>query len=103
MFNLPKRKPKPYEAERNRLLEVLKITPPASDDYEKVMKRLSEIDRINNRTTELKKTLIPALGGIGAVGGIYALQQFGGVIVPKAAEALAARNEQKKSKDSEEF
>lgn len=103
MHNPFKRKPKPYVAERNRLMEALTALDPASQDYEIVMKRVSEIDRINNRTTDLKKTLIPALGGIGAVGGIYALQQFGGVIVPKAMDALAARNEQKKHKESEDF
>ena len=99
MHNPFKRKPKPYVAERDRLLEVLKTTPPATEEYETVMKRLNELDKILNRTTELKKTVIPAIGTIGAVGGIYALQQFGGVIVPKALESIAARNEQKKHKE----
>lgn len=103
MHNPFKRKPKPYVAERNRLLGALETLDPASQDYEIVMKRLSEIDRINNRTTELKKTIIPAFGATAAVGGIYALQQFGGVLVPKAMDALAARNEQKKHKESEDF
>ena len=99
MHNPFKRKPKPYVAERDRLLEVLKTTPPATEEYETVMKRLNELDKILNRTTELKKTVIPAIGTIGAVGGIYALQQFGGVIVPKALESIAARNEQKNHKE----
>jgi hypothetical protein len=33
------------------------------------------------------------------VAGIYAIQQFAGVIVPKALESLAARQEQKKHKE----
>ena len=101
MFKIPKRKPKPYVAERERLLEHIKTLDPASDEYEKVMKRLDQLDRILNRTTELKKTVIPALGTIGAVSGIYALQQFAGVIVPKALDSIAARQEQKKSKETE--
>lgn len=96
MRNPFKRKPKPYVAERNRLLEELTALPPDGNRYEIVLTRLNEIDRILNRTSEIKKTVIPALGTVGAVGGIYALQQFGGVIVPKALEALAARQEQKK-------
>ena len=98
-----KRKPKPYVAERERLLEYIKLLPPASDDYQKVMARINELDKILNRTTELKKTAIPALGGILAVGGIYGLQQFAGVIVPKALEHLATRQEQKKNKEPEQF
>lgn len=102
MFNPLKRKPKPYVAERDRLLEALKVHPyPDSDEYKAIMARLDQLDKILNRTTELKKTVIPALGTIGAVGGIYALQQFAGVIVPKALDSLAARQEQKKNHENE--
>ena len=96
MRNPFKRKPKPYVSERNRLLEELAALPADGDRYEIVLTRLNEIDKILNRTSEIKKTVIPALGTVGAVGGIYALQQFGGIIVPKALESLAARQEQKK-------
>jgi hypothetical protein len=102
-MHLPKRKPKPYVAERERLLEELKKLSPTTDEYQTVMHRLNELDKILNRTTELKKTVIPAVGGIGAVAGIYALQQFAGVLVPKALEQLAARQEHKKSKEAETF
>lgn len=98
-MNLPKRKPKPYVAERDRLLKWLETNDPATPEYETVMKRLNDIDRIHNRTSEKFKTLVPALGSIGAIGGIYALQQFGGVIVPKVLEQIAARQEQKKSRE----
>lgn len=102
-MTFPKRKPKPYVEERQRLLETLKMHHPSTDEYQTVMARLNELDKILNRTTELKKTVIPALGGISAVAGIYALQQFAGVLVPKALETLAARQEQKKNKESENF
>lgn len=102
MFN-PKRKPKPYRAERDRLLVIMEALDPTDPDYETVMKRLNDLDKILNRTSEFKKTIIPALGGIGAVGGIYALQQFAGVIVPKALDSLASRQEQKKHKEPEQF
>lgn len=97
MRNPFKRTAKPYVAERDRLLEELKLLPADGNRYEIVLTRLSELDRILNRTSELKKTVIPAFGTAAAVGGIYALQQFGGVIVPKALEALAARQEAKKA------
>lgn len=97
MRNPFKRPAKPYVAERDRLLEELSKLSPDSNRYELVLTRLSELDRILNRTSEFKKTVIPAFGTAAAVGGIYALQQFGGVIVPKALEALAARQEAKKA------
>lgn len=101
MRNPLKRKPKPYVHERERLLEKLMVLDPVSDEYKTVMARIDQLDKILNRTTELKKTVIPALGTIGAVSGIYALQQFAGVIVPRALDSIAARQEQKRSKESE--
>lgn len=101
MHNPFKRKPKPYVAERERLLQHITTLDPASDEYKNVMARIDQLDKILNRTTELKKTVIPALGTVTAVGGIYALQQFAGVIVPKALDSIAARQEQKKAKESE--
>jgi tetrahydromethanopterin S-methyltransferase subunit G len=95
MQNPLKRKPNPYVAERERLLEVLAAMPPSGDEYKNVMARLDQLDKILNRTSELKKTVIPAIGTIGAVTGIYALQQFAGVIVPKALDALASRSSKK--------
>lgn len=99
MRNPFKRKPKPYDEERDRLLLYMDAKDPASDEYKTMMARLDQLDKILNRTTELKKTVIPAVGTIGAITGIYALQQFGGVLVPKALEAHAARQEQKKHKE----
>lgn len=95
------RKHNRYEAELTRLLEEAQKHPIVSDEYHKVLARINELDKIHNRTSELKKTVIPALGTIGAVGGIYALQQFGGVLVPKALDALASRSSQKKSNESD--
>lgn len=88
---------KPYVDERERLLTALETYDPSSDEYHTVLNRIDQLDKILNRTSELKKTLIPAMGTVGAVTGIYALQQFAGVLVPKALDSLAARQEQKKS------
>lgn|SRR5687768_1194228 len=103
MHNPLKRKPKPYVAERDRLLERLGSLDPTDNEYHTVMTRLNELDRILNRASETRKAIIPAAGTAVAIGGVYALQQFGGILVPKALEAIAARNEQKKTKDSDEF
>lgn len=99
MKNPLSRKRKRYEDELNRLLEEAKNLHPTSDEYHTVLTRINDLDKIHNRTTELKKTVIPALGTIGAVGGIYALQQFGGVIVPKALDAIAGRSSKKHPQD----
>lgn len=99
MKNPFKRKPKPYLAERQRLLEHMATLTPESSEYLAVLTRLDQLDKILNRTSELKKTVIPAIGTGGAVVGIYALQQFAGVIVPKALDALASRSERKTPKE----
>lgn len=97
MRNPFRRKPKPYVPERDRLLLHLAATSPVDDDYQTVMSRLNDLDRIHNRASETRKAIIPAAGTAIAIGGIYALQQFGGVLVPKALESIAARQEAKKS------
>lgn len=99
MQNPLKRKQNRYEAELNRLLKEAERLSPVSDEYHKVLTRINELDKIHNRTSELKKTVIPALGTVGAVTGIYALQQFAGVIVPKALDALASRSQQKNQRE----
>lgn len=97
MPNPFKRKKPEYtmEGERERLLNWLNDENPQSDDYQKVLNRLNELDRMQKRASEREKTIIPALGGIGAVVGIYSLQQFAGVLIPKALEIHATRQEQK--------
>lgn len=91
--------PDTYEYERKRLLDWLNNNEPDTDEYETVMKRLNDLDRMINRTSELNKTLIPALGTVSGVAAIYVIQQFAGVIVPKALESIAARQEAKKPKE----
>src|SRR4051794_17309609 len=100
MKNPLKRPPSRYEDELQRLLEVAKNRDPLTDEYHTVMTRINELDKINNRTSEFKKTVIPALGTVGGVAGIYALQQFAGVLVPKALDALASRSS-KSPKDND--
>jgi len=96
MFNPFKRKPKPYVEERDRLLQSLAVTDPTDDKYQTILHRLNEIDKILNRSSDKFKTVVGAAGPVAAIGGIYALQQFGGVLVPKAMESYAARQENKK-------
>lgn len=98
MQNPFKRKHSDYtiKAERERLLNWLNDEEPHTEKYKEVMHRLNDLDKMHRRTSEINKTVIPALGTIGGVAGIYALQQFAGVLVPKALETLAARQEQKK-------
>jgi len=91
------KKPKPYHSERQRLLDWAITLDPTTEEYKSVMARINELDRIINRTSEFKKTVIPALGTIGGVAGIYALQQFAGVLVPKALDAIASRSTERKS------
>ena len=93
MQNPFKRKPKPYEAERQRLLEYAATLTPTSDDYHKTIQRIDTLDKIIHRSSELSKTLIPALGTIGALTGIYMLQQFAGILLPKAVETYSTRQE----------
>lgn len=89
-----------YETERLRLLEWLESLSPTDPDYAVVMTRLDELDKINNRSTEFVKTVVPAVGTVAGVAGVYALQQFGGILVPKALEAIASRSPQKPSNNS---
>jgi hypothetical protein len=92
MKNPLKRNPSRYEDELRRLLEEARVLHPATDEYVAVLKAINELDKINNRTSEFKKTVIPAAGTVGGVVGIYALQQFAGVLIPKALEALPSRS-----------
>lgn len=99
MLNIPKRQPNAFENEQLRLLDHLESLDPEGPEYEIVMKRLDHLNKIHNRTTEFVKTVIPALGTVASVAGIYALQQFAGVIVPKALDSIASRSTQKNSQE----
>ena len=102
MQNPFKRKRKAaYVVERQRLLEALTKLNPATEAYQSVMARLDELDRILNRTNETMKTVVPALGTVLGVASIYGLQQFAGVIVPKALDTIAARKEHKNDKETD--
>lgn len=94
---LLRRKPKPYVEERNRLLKQLSHLSPDTDQYHTVLQRVNDIDKILNRSTDKFKTLVGAAGPAVAIAGVYALQQFGGVLVPKALETYAARQDTKKN------
>lgn len=102
MHNPFKRKQSVYETTRRQLLDALDQTAPSSPEYKELIHRLDQLDKILNRSSEKFKTVVPALGTVGAVAGIYALQQFGGVLVPKALESIAARQEQKKQEKDQD-
>lgn len=97
MFGILKRKPKPYVAERDRLLLHLSTLPPASDEYKTVTHRLDELDKILNRSSDKFKTVVTTAGPVAAIAGIYTVQQFGGILIPRAMESYATRQEQKKN------
>jgi hypothetical protein len=101
MQNPLKRKPSPYVAERNRLLETIATLDPTSPEYKEVLARIDHLDKILKRTSEIKKTVIPTLATGFGVAAIYALQQFGGVLVPKALEAIASRSASKNAPETE--
>lgn len=91
-----RRKTKPYVEERDRLLKQLSHLAPDTDQYHVVLQRVNDLDKILNRTSEKFKTVAGVVGPPVAIVGVYALQQFGGILVPKALEAYAARQETKK-------
>ncbi len=88
-----------YVDEQQRLLEVAKTLEPHSDQYTKVMARIDQLDKIIKRSSERTRALIPAVATIGSVVGIYALQQFAGVIVPKALDMLTGKNSKNREDD----
>jgi hypothetical protein len=100
MQNPFKRKPstRSIEDERIRLLEALVELDPSTPEYAAVLTRLDQLDEITQRSSELTKTIIPAAGAVAGVGAIYAVQQFGGMIIPKALEAIASKTPQKPNK-----
>lgn len=102
MRNPFKRKRKEaYVMERERLLYTMETMDPSSDEYHTVMNRLEQLDKILNRTSELTNTVIPAMGTMLGVSAIYGVQQFAGVLIPKALDSIAARQQQKKSEQDD--
>ena len=84
-----------YDPLREQLLEEARGREAYSDEFGAVIKNLDYLDKIDKRSSEKSKALIAASGTVAGVVGIYALQQFAGVIVPKALDALASRHTQK--------
>jgi len=97
----PKRKLHVYKQERQRLFEWARTLDPTTPEYKEIMHRIDSLDKIIKRSGERFKTIVPALGTVAGVGGIYALQQFGGVLVPKALDAIASRKETKNNHESD--
>lgn len=87
-----------YDGELQRLLGELAQLSPTTADYEKVLKRIDELDKIHNRTSELVKTLVPVLATAISATSIYFLQQAVGVL-PRAIDATM-RSSSRQSFDS---
>lgn len=84
-------KPSPYEPLREQLFEEARNEPAFSDKFGAVLQNLDTLRKIETRSSEREKSLIAASGTVAGVIGIYALQQFAGVIVPKALDMIASR------------
>lgn len=91
MFNRPKGNTRTYEDERQRLLETLLKLEPTDPQYKPVMDRIEQLDKIIKRSSEMLKSLIPASATVISLVGLVALQQFAGVVAPKALEMIVGR------------
>lgn len=89
-----------YETERQRLLEKASTLDPTGAQYKDVMLRIDQLDQIIKRSSESFKTIVPASATVVSVVGIYVIQQFAGVVVPKALDMLTARNKSQKDEQS---
>lgn len=99
MFPRPTGESKTYDDERQRLLECLAKLDPTDPQYKTVLERIDSLDKITKRSSDRAKALIPACATVVSVVGIYALQQFAGVVVPKALDMLTGRNTKNKDED----
>jgi hypothetical protein len=100
VFKRLKGDPRTYEDERSRLLIAASTLDPTTTEYAVVMTNIDRLDQIIKRSSEKLKTVIPACVTAVSLVGIYAIQQFAGVVVPKALEAIASRqNKELKEKD----
>lgn len=91
MFSRLSGNTKTYGDERQRLLEKAAELDPTTDEYHKVMSRIDLLDKIIKRSSDSLKALIPASATVVSLVGLYALQQFAGVIAPKAMDMLVGR------------
>lgn len=91
MFNRPSGV-RTYGDERQRLLEAAAHLDPHLPEYKTVMDRIDQLDKISKRSGDKAKAFIPACATVVSVIGIYALQQFAGVVIPKALDVLTGRS-----------
>lgn len=92
MFKRREGVPRSYEDERQRLLITASTLDPTSEEYAVVLTQINMLDKIQKRSSEKLKTIIPACITAASLVGIYAVQQFAGVVVPKAMDAIASRS-----------
>jgi translation initiation factor 6 (eIF-6) len=100
MFKRRRGETRTYEDERQRLLAIAYVHDPTTKEYALVMAQIDKLDQIAKRSSEKLKTVIPACVTAVSLVGIYAVQQFAGIVVPKAMDAIASRsNREPREKD----
>lgn len=91
MFKRSGIKARTYAEELQRLLATAATLDPTDPKYAVVMCRIKELDEIAKRSSEKFKTVIPAIcTGVSLVG-MYVVQQFAGILVPKALDMILSR------------
>ena len=86
MKNPFEKKPSPYLPIKEQLFEEANNRACFSDEFNQVMEHIDTLDKIEKRSSDAKIAAIGVAGPALGIVGIYALQQFAGVIVPKALE-----------------
>lgn len=81
-----------YKDERQRLLEIAQTLDPLTPEYKTAIDRIDHLDKITKRSSDRVKAFIPASITAVSLVGIYALQQFAGIVVPKAMDAITGRS-----------
>ena len=92
MFKRHKAKARTYHDERQHMLEIASTLDPFGPKYREVMNRLDQLDKIIKRSDERVKTIVPACVTAVSLVGIYVVQQFAGIVMPKALDMLPGRS-----------
>ncbi|RTL03868.1 hypothetical protein EKK58_11880 [Candidatus Dependentiae bacterium] len=80
-----------YDDLRHQILNKLATTDPTTPEYGQAFARLNELDEIVKRPSGRFEAALAASGPVAAVVGIYLVQQFGGILVPKVLETFVSR------------
>lgn len=81
-----------YRDERQHLLDVAAMLDPTSEQYAKVIDRIDKLDKIIKRSSEKVKTIVPSCITAASLVGIFVIQQYAGIVIPKALDMLPGRS-----------